>query len=143
MYRKLAWLIMLFSVLVCLPLQGLAAVTMSACQSHGHQEKEMHADAAGWVAEHGHDRHHAQSDSACHHQHGDKTPQKPACDNCFNCHLSVGQAIIPSNATVGGDGISVMVSILTAGFTDSYPFAFYHPPRSTSLSAEGRLAFRA
>ncbi|CAG0979209.1 hypothetical protein MTYP_01662 [Methylophilaceae bacterium] len=129
MNSGLTRLITLLAVLICFPLQGVAAVTMPACQSHG-KTMEMQVDAGGSEAMSDCDHHQAQPASDSHHQHSDKTTGKVPCDNCFNCHLSAGQAIIPVNAAVGINGIPVMVGALTAEFTDSDPSLLFHPPRS-------------
>jgi hypothetical protein len=76
-------LIVLFAMLVCLPLNGLAALAMPACEAHG-QAMVMHADAGQMDAMPG-----------CYHH--DTKPQsgKIPCDKCFFCHIASAQAVIP------------------------------------------------
>jgi len=83
MYFKLSRLIVLFAMLVCLPLNGLAALAMPACEAHG-QAMVMHADDG-------------QTDAIPGCDHHDTKPQsgKTPCDKCFTCHMASAQAVIP------------------------------------------------
>jgi len=119
MHSKLTRLITLLAILVCLPLQGLAAVTMPACQAHG-QKMEMHADVG-------------QAQASDHCDHHDKAPQSKnsPCDKCFYCYLSATQAVSPHLLTVDALGVTVMVAAPLAGMSDALPSSLYHPPRST------------
>jgi hypothetical protein len=83
MYSRLSRLIVLFAMLVCLPLNGLAALAMPACEVHG-QTMVMHADADQAGAMPGCDHHESESQSG-------KTP----CDKCLSCHMASTQAVIP------------------------------------------------
>ena len=118
MYSKLSRLIVLFAMLVCLPLNGLAASTMPACEVHG-QGMVMHADADQMAAMPGCDDHHSQ-------QKSENTP----CDQCFSCHLAAAQAIMPSALSM-----QVMVAVrkfsaVMAEKPQSVSFSLFRPPIS-------------
>jgi len=119
MHSKLIRLITLFVILVCLPLQGLAAVAMPACQAQ-HQNMEMHNAGQAGVMSH------------CGHCHDDGQPSKSAaCDQCFTCHLSAAQAIIPFSLPMAIKGVAPMVAAPLAGTSDSLPSSLFRPPRLT------------
>lgn len=131
MHSKLARLVTLLAILVCLPLQGLAAVTMPACQAHG-QEMELHAVAGQAQASDNFDHHsYAKNSVDCDHHH-DKAPQSKnsPCDKCFSCYLSATQAISPHHLTVDALGVAVMVAAPLVDMSDAHPSSLYHPPRS-------------
>jgi hypothetical protein len=119
MYSKLSRLITLFAILVCLPLQGLAAVTMPSCQAHG-QQMEMHIDAdqSGDM-------------SYCDHHDSDQPSKNAPCDKCFSCYLSAAQAIIPFNISIELDGVTPKVTGPVAEIPDSFTSSLFRPPRST------------
>lgn len=119
MYSKLSRFITLFAILVCLPLQGLATVTMPSCPAHG-QKTEMHVDVIK-----------AGDMSHCEHHDSDRQSKNAPCDKCFACYLSVAQAIMPFSIVVELNGVSPMVATLQSGMPDSLPASLFHPPRST------------
>lgn len=118
MYSRLIRTIALFAVLICLPLQGLAAVTMPACQAHS-QKMEMQADAG-----------HTEGMSHCDQHNSSQPAKNTSCDKCSYCFLSAAQAIIPFNGAVELNGIGLMVARLIAKIPDSVPSSLFHPPKS-------------
>ncbi|CAG4884963.1 conserved exported protein of unknown function [Georgfuchsia toluolica] len=119
MYSRLSRLMTLFAILICLPLQGLAAVTMPSCQAHG-QKMEMQA-TTGEMADMSH---------CDHHHNGKPQPKKAPCDKCFACYLSTAQAIIPFVMSVKASGASPMNDGLTREIPEPVPSSLFHPPRS-------------
>ncbi|OIQ84900.1 hypothetical protein GALL_332600 [mine drainage metagenome] len=120
MHSKLNRLIMLFAILICLPLQGLAAVTMPSCHVHD-QKMEMHVDAD-----------HSEVMSHCDHHHdGDHSNKNTPCDKCFSCYLSATMAMISFNISVELNGVSPMVAGPALEISDLVPSPLFHPPRST------------
>lgn len=124
MHSKLSRLIVLFALLVCLPLQGLAAVTMPACLAHG-QEMVIHADVDQTEVM-SHCDQHRDSD----HQSKNHPSKNAPCDKCISCYLSASMAIMPSNLSVGMDGVARMAASLVTQILDSVPSSLYYPPRS-------------
>lgn len=114
---KFIRVVMLFVILVCLPLQGLAAVTMAACQTHD-QSMQMSVDADS-----------SDDMSHCNYQTSDHTTKKSACDKCLTCHISVAQAIIPVNILVEFSGMTPVPSNLAEQASDSVSSPPFHPPR--------------
>ena len=131
MRSKLTRLIMLMAILVCLPLQGLAAVTILACQAH-EQKMAMHADVGQTQASDPCNHHEIKHSDDCDHHH-DKAPQSKnsPCDKCFSCYLSATQAVFPHLLAVDAPGVTVMVAAPLAGMSDALPSSLYHPPRPT------------
>ncbi len=110
-------LIMLFVMLVCLPLQGLVAVTMSSCQMHD-AKMEMNMDVS-----------HSDDMSHCNHHNAHQPTNKTPCDKCLTCHLSIAQAIIPFNTPLELNGVAPMFTGQTAEIPDSALSSLFHPPR--------------
>lgn len=119
MSYKLIRLIALYVVLICLPLQGLAAVTMPSCQKHS-SKVEMHVDVE-----------HYDDMSHCDHQDADHSTKKTPCDKCLNCHLGAAQAIILFNVPVELSGVAPMFTRLIAEIPDLATPSLFHPPRLT------------
>ena len=121
MRSKLTKYIVLLALMVCLPLQGLAAVTMSSCQTHDVKMK-MHVTAG-------------QSDSMehCEHHAAEHVTKKSPCDKCLSCYLSVAQAIIPINIAFDLSAANPMIDTLTLVTLNAVPSSHFHPPR-TSLA---------
>lgn len=117
MCSKLIRLIVLFAMLVCIPLQGLAAITMPACQIHS-PKVEMHVGD--------------QLDSMPHcDHHGSKQPSKnTSCNECTYCFLTVAQAITPSKITIEFNSDTVTFTDPVARIPDLVPSTLFHPPRS-------------
>lgn len=118
MYSRLSRLIVLITMLVCLPLNGLAASTMPACNAHG-QDMVMHADADQMDAMPDCDHHETKSQSA-------KTP----CDKCFSCHVVTAQAIVPFAFTVLAMVASTKFSAAIAEKPQSVSSFLFRPPIS-------------
>jgi hypothetical protein len=131
MHSKLTRLITLLAILVCLPLQGLAAVAMPACQTHG-QQMAMHADADRAQASDDCDHDDVKRSVDCDHHH-DKTHQSKSspCDKCFSCYLSATQAVLPQLLAVDAIGVAVKIAAPQSGMSDALPSSLYHPPRTT------------
>lgn len=131
MQSKLLRLITLLAILVCLPLQGLAAVVMPACQAHG-KMTEMHAGASHVQASDDCDHHSVKNSVDCDHHH-DNAPQskKSPCDKCFSCYLSATQAVFSQLLVVDALGVTVRVAAPLSDMSDALPSSLYHPPRST------------
>lgn len=114
---RLSRLIVVVMLLLCLPLQGLAAIAMPIGMNHA-EAMVMNTAAMEDMANH------------CD-QHANKAqPESPetACDQCFTCHISIAQALVPS-----ASGLPMLVSALAVSVvaTDKLPtltFPFYRPP---------------
>lgn len=119
MYYKLSRLITLFVILACLPLQGLAAVTMPSCQMHD-SKAVMYVGAD-----------HSGNMSHCDHHNADQPTKKTPCDKCFACHSIVAQAITPFNISVEFSGSSPMFTSQMTEIPDTVPSSLFHPPRLT------------
>ena len=112
MHSKLTRIIVLFAMLLVLPLNGLAALAMPACDMHG-QDMVMHADDGQMDAMPGCDHHESK------HSPSGKTP----CDKCLSCHMASAQAIIPFAFAMQG-----LVAIR------EFPPAMAEKPQSVSSS---------
>lgn len=121
MRSKLTKYIVLLALMVCLPLQGLAAVTMSSCQTHDVKMK-MQVTAG-----------HSDSMEHCEHHAADHVTKKSPCDKCLSCYLSVAQAIIPINIAFDLSAANPMIDTLTLVTLNAVPSSHFHPPR-TSLA---------
>ena len=122
MYLKVTRLFTLFTVLICLPFQGLAAVAMPTCAAHD-QKAEVHADAGVMV-----DMTH------CDHHHDGKSQsqtKKAPCDKCFSCYLSATQAIVPFAIAVNALGATTIVAGPIKEFRNQVLPPLFHPPRLT------------
>jgi hypothetical protein len=120
MHSKLSRVMTLLAILVCLPLQGLAAVTMPSCQAH-QQSMEMHADAGDMM-----------DMSHCgHHHDGNPQAKKAPCDKCFACYLSAAQALVSYSTPFMAHGASPMVAGLVKEVQNPVPSPLFHPPRPT------------
>lgn len=118
MYSRLSRLMALFAILICLPLQGLAAVTMPFYMAH-QQTMEMNA-AAGDMADMSH----------CGHRHdGNPQPKKAPCDKCLVCYLSAAQALVPFVMPVDAPDGALLVTGQTRGIPEPIPASLFHPPR--------------
>ena len=118
MRSELIKLITLFAMLICLPLQGLAAITMPACQMHN-SKMEMQVDAS-----------HLESMPHCDHHDNNQPSKSTSCNKCSYCFLTVAQAIIPSNISIALiDDATVFTDLITE-IPDLFPPSLFHPPRS-------------
>lgn len=116
MYSRLSRLIVLFAMLVCLPLNGLAASAMPACEVHG-QTMAMHADADQMDAMPGCD----------HHESKQKSGNTP-CDKCFACHMASAQAIIPFAFSMQVMAVTRKFSVVMAEKPQSVSSSLFRPP---------------
>lgn len=123
MHSRLSKFIVLFALMICLPLQGLAAVSMPACQAHSStiempMDNEMAMDSADTM-------------SHCEQQAADHTSKKSSCNQCLSCYLNVAQAIIPFSFAVELSGANPMFATLMLEAINSIPSSHFHPPRTT------------
>ena len=119
MCSKLIRLITLFTMLVCLPLQGLAAITMPSCQMNS-SKVEMHVDTD-----------HLDSMPDCDHHDGNQPSKSTSCNECSYCFLTVAQAIIPFKISIELNSNTVTFADLVAEIPDLVPPSLFHPPRQT------------
>jgi hypothetical protein len=118
MRSKLLRLFLLFTLLICLPLQGLALMSIPSCQMHS-SKMEMHMG----------NTHDGMKHCCMHnakHEH-----KSTSCDKCTYCYLGVAQAIVTLNTPINLDGIAPMFTSVTKETSDPIPTSFYHPPRLT------------
>lgn len=109
---------MLLVVLICLPLQGLAVVTMPACHAHG-PGMGMHVDADQAVGAMAH----------CDEHEPDQPPANTPCDKCFHCFLGAAQAIMPAAITLAVSGNASVTAGLIAEIHESFFSSPFRPPR--------------
>jgi hypothetical protein len=118
MHSKLTKFLVLLTLMICLPLQGLTAVTMASCQAH-EAKMEMHIGAG-----------HTDNMEHCEHHAVDHVTKKSSCDKCISCYLSVIQAIIPINIAFDMSAANPMFDTLTLVTLNSVPSTHFHPPRT-------------
>lgn len=116
------WRTLVFVVMMaCLPLQGLAALTMPACQMPHQQPDRQQAD-----------RQQANQDSAVshcdHHPTGQHQPDKNACDKCVSCWLILSQALIPDGSAVVESSLGEKFFASADEATDSISPPLFRPP---------------
>lgn len=121
MRSKLTKFLVLLTLMLCLPLQGLAIVTMPSCQAHD-AKMEMHVGAGQY-----------DNMAHCEHHAADHSTKKSPCDKCLSCYLSVAQAIIPFNIAFDLSAANPMFDTLTLVTLNAVPSSHFHPPR-TSLA---------
>jgi hypothetical protein len=104
---------------LCLPLQGVAGITMPACS-------DQEAPALMSQGE-------AMPDSA-HCMHGDEQERggKTMQAKCFACHLVISQAIAPRSLPVAQEGISAVYFESAAGKYRTRLSVPFHPPKPVS-----------
>ncbi len=131
MHSNLARSVTTFAILICLPIQGMAAVVMPACQTHG-QKLEMHTIINESDANSDFVHHQVQLSSNCdqHHTDGHQTKSSP-CDKCFFCYLSTTQAVIPLIISIDVISAVIIAAAPSAVVPDAISVSLYHPPRST------------
>lgn len=117
MYSKLTRLVVFFAMLVCFPLQGLAAITMPACQMHN-AKMEIQLDA-----------NYLESVPDCDHHDTNQPSKSTSCNKCSYCFLTVAQAIAPFNISIELiDNVTVFTDLITE-ISDLLPSSLFHPPR--------------
>jgi hypothetical protein len=120
---KIIKFITLFIMLVCLPLEGMAAVAMPNCHMHDPHQMAVGADMGNMD----------DMDDMAHCDHHDtaKPAKNVTCDKCLSCHLSVAQAIIPFNIPLEFSGALSMYATEITEVPDTAPPSLFHPPRQT------------
>ena len=96
----------------------MAAVAMPNCHMHDTHQMMVVADM-GNMDEMAH----------CDHPEGAKPSNNVTCDKCLTCHLSVAQAIIPSDLSLKFSGALAMYSTETSEIPDTVPTSLFHPPK--------------
>ncbi|HEY3325874.1 MAG TPA: hypothetical protein VGK14_01745 [Novimethylophilus sp.] len=109
----------------CLPLQGVAGVTMPACE--GHDPATQILVASGDMPPH---CMHAMDEPA--KQSHDGKMDKTSHDKCYACYLSVAQALTPSTITVDSSGATASFLPMINDNYQTLPSSLFHPPRSIS-----------
>lgn len=123
MRNRLTKLILLLVLTICLPLQGLAAISMASCQAHDTQlEMQINANATDNMD---HCKNHRQNDSDHH------SSKKSSCDKCITCYLSVAQAIIPFHASFDLGATNATFTTVVLAKLNPVPSPHFHPPRTT------------
>lgn len=105
-------------MLICLPLEGIAAVVMPNCQM-----QDTHQVTIGASMSNIDDMTH------CHHHDAAKSTKNVTCDKCLPCHLSIAQAIIPFTPPLEISGALPMHSNEITEVPDNIPPSLFHPPR--------------
>jgi len=107
-------------MLICLPLEGMAAVAMLNCQMHNPQQMMVAADMNN-IADMAH----------CDKHDSEKPANNATCDKCLPCHLNVAQAIILFNTSLEFSGALPMYSTQITEIPDTVPSSLFHPPKQT------------
>lgn len=116
-------LILVF-IMLWLPLQGVAATSMSVCQRNEQpaqpmQHDMMHADHDDGSAHPGHDQHPATSDLSC--------------DNCAMCHMCGAMGIPAVSASLNIKPASPIHTLAPARFSQVYLEQPQRPPLVLSI----------
>ncbi len=117
--RKLYKFLIAVLLTVCLPLQGIAGVTMPACAEHDQSMQTMSVSTDEGAMEH------------CNHAMAshDGKMDKNAHAKCYACYLSVAQAIAPSLLSLAPAGTVAGSSDLLAPKYQTRLAPPFHPPR--------------
>ena len=119
MYRIIRSLVAL-ALLLCLPLQGLAATAdhmlMPPDASVAASMPAMDAGTNDHCMQHAHDAQPKKSDTAC--------------DKCFSCHISIAQALMPFMASFELGAAGVAVPAAAAEKPSTLIFPLFRPPIS-------------
>jgi hypothetical protein len=107
-------------MLICLPLEGIAAVAMPNCQMHDPHQMMVGADMNNM-----------DDMTHCDHHDSAKPANNVTCDKCLSCHVSVAQAIIPFKTPLEFSGALPMYSTEITEVPDTAPASLFHPPRQT------------
>jgi hypothetical protein len=121
--RKLIKLMVAAFLVLCLPLQGLAAVTMPACAGHEPVAVQMADDHAAMES---HCQHMKMAAAKKVHDH------KVSHDKCAACYISVAQAIVPQVAVSMPALVATVYPVISIGRYQTRLSTPYDPPRSTS-----------
>lgn len=121
--RKLIKFMVVVFLVLCLPLQGIAGLTMPACVGHESASMQMAGDQAAM-------------DSHCEHMK--MTMEKKAHDHkmshdkCAACYITVAQAIVPQVAVAMPLLAGMVYPTMSLGNYQTRLSTPYYPPRSTS-----------
>jgi hypothetical protein len=109
--------------MVCLPLQGMAAVALPIGMAHESRTSAVEHASVPQVA----------GDMADHCKPAPDTAASPAsdaCDQCFSCHLSIAQALLPVPAVLHLAEFGVAHSLPPGDKIAVLAFPFFRPPIS-------------
>ena len=116
-------------MMICLPLQGMAAAVMPFGMAH----QDMAADVTAMHQGDGQMDHAMSADMGKHHcldHHTKSSPGKSTCDKSAHCPLCAIQAIITTDLNVGPDTGSQPHPGLATHKPQSIPTPLFRPPRS-------------
>lgn len=119
--QKLIRLLVVVLLALCLPLQGVAGITMPACAEQ-QAPLELTADEAAMSS-------HCMHEERMHEerqQQGGKTLNA----KCYACHLGIAQAIAPHALTIADAGAVASYFEGAAGEYRTLLSTPYHPPKS-------------
>ena len=132
MHSKLIRYVTVFIMLICLPLQGMAAVAMPACQAHG-EKLAMHTIVNESDTQFDAVHHQVESSSNCdQHTTDNQQAKSSTCDKCFFCYLSATQGVIPLIISINVIGAATTTAAPLAASSSAFAIPPYHPPRSIS-----------
>jgi hypothetical protein len=104
--KRFAKFIAVFALVICLPLESLAAVTMPACDAPcgTTHTKAMQVDNANGMTGMSHCK-----QAMSHHCNMEHKSGKSSCNQCNACSLSVAQAVLdyalPSVTAISSDAV--------------------------------------
>jgi hypothetical protein len=108
------------TLMLCLPLQGMAAIALPMGMSHEAVVAMNMQDME------------SMSDHCKQHEQPDAQPEKStsACDQCFSCHLSVAQALTPFATDFHPVSAGVLAFAVSGNKVAILTFPFFRPPIS-------------
>jgi hypothetical protein len=121
MPRLYRWIIAVL-LMLCLPLQGMAAVALPMGMAH---ESAIEISKPAQANE--------TADQHCMQQAQDEDKSKQSatpCDNCFTCHIIVAQALMPATAQIHIEQGSMPVDLSIGDKVAFLTFPFFRPPIS-------------
>ena len=121
--HKLIKFMVVVMLAVCLPLQGVAGVTMPACADHDPVAQTVAAAGAPAHCMHAMDAHAQPSH--------DGKMDKSSHAKCYACYLSVAQAISPSITPLAPAGAVADYSHMVDNKYQTRLSPPFHPPKST------------
>ena len=114
-------------MMICLPLQGVAAAVMPFGMAH----QNMVADVAAMDQDNGQMDHAMSGDMGKQHcldHHAKSSPEKSTCDKSAHCPLCAIQAIITTSLDVGSDAGTQSHSGLVTHQPQPIPTLLFRPP---------------